>query len=323
MSARFVIGKLAGSLATLAFVVVFNFILFRVVNDDPVTSMFRGRDLTQDQLDTLRDQFNLNGSRWSQFWAYVGELLQGNLGLSIRSRRPVSAVIGDAILPTVFLVGTATLLAMIGILVGYRAGWRRRSTYDVGATSLSMVTYSMPDFWLGMVALGALAGGGVGLFPTGGITDSGSTATGFEKLLDQAHHMALPAMVMAVAYIGEYVFVARSAMIDTLREDYLQLARAKGLRDDDVRRKHAQPNAMLPVVSLSALNFGFVLSGAIAIESIFSWPGLGQLTFTALRGPDFPVLQGLFLLFSAALIVANLITDLTYGFFDPRVGGRR
>ncbi len=122
--------------------------------------------------------------------------------------------------------------------------------------------------------------------------------------------MALPAIVLALAYIGEYTIVMRSSMLDTVREDYLQLARAKGLRDADVRRRHAVPNALLPVVSLSALNFGFVLSGAIAVESIFSWPGLGQATFEAIRGPDFPVLQGLFLLFSAALIVANLAVDL-------------
>jgi peptide/nickel transport system permease protein len=179
----------------------------------------------------------------------------------------------------------------------------------------------MPDAWLSMVFLGLFASG-LGIFPTGGLEDSGSTATGLAKMLDQAHHMALPALVLAIAYIGEYTIVARSAMIDTLREDYLQLARAKGLRDSEVRRKHAQPNAMLPVVSLSALNFGFVLSGAIAVETIFSWPGLGRLTRNAATGPDFPVLQGLFLLFSASLILANLIADLLYGRIDPRVGGR-
>ena len=134
--------------------------------------------------------------------------------------------------------------------------------------------------------------------------------------------MALPAITLALAYIGEYAIVMRSSMLDTVREDYLQLARAKGLRDADVRRHHAVPNALLPVVSLSALNFGFVLSGAIAVESIFSWPGLGQATLEAIRGPDFPVLQGLFLLFSAALIVANLLVDLLYGYLDPRVAGR-
>ena len=308
MRARFILTKLVGALSTLAFVVAFNFFLFRVVNENTVESMFRGRNLSPSQIARLERQFNLDGSKWEQFTAYVGQLLHGNLGLSMKDFRPVTTVVGEALWPTVLLVGTSTLLAMTGIFFGFRAGWRRRSGYDVGVTTFSMFTYSMPDAWLSMVFLGLFA--------------SGSNAAGLAKLLDQAHHMALPALVLAIAYIGEYTIVARSAMIDTLREDYLQLARAKGLRDSEVRSKHAQPNAMLPVVSLSALNFGFVLSGAIAVETIFSWPGLGQLTRNAATGPDFPVLQGLFLLFSASLIFANLIADLMYGRIDPRVGGR-
>ena len=321
MRARFILTKLVGALSTLAFVVAFNFFLFRVVNENTVESMFRGRNLSDSQIARLEQQFNLDGSKWEQFTAYVGQLLHGNLGLSMKDFRPVTTVVGEALWPTVLLVGTSTLLAMTGIFFGFRAGWRRRSGYDVGVTTFSMFTYSMPDAWLSMVFLGLFASG-LGLFPTGGLEDSGSNAAGLAKLLDQAHHMALPALVLAIAYIGEYTIVARSAMIDTLREDYLQLARAKGLRDSEVRSKHAQPNAMLPVVSLSALNFGFVLSGAIAVETIFSWPGLGQLTRNAATGPDFPVLQGLFLLFSASLIFANLIADLMYGRIDPRVGGR-
>jgi peptide/nickel transport system permease protein len=134
--------------------------------------------------------------------------------------------------------------------------------------------------------------------------------------------MFLPALTLTLAYIGEYAIVMRSSMIDTVNEDYLKLARAKGLRDASVRKGHAVPNALLPVVSLSALNFGFVLSGAIAVEAIFSWPGLGQLSLEAIRGPDFPMLQGLFLLLSASMIVANLAVDLLYGYLDPRVNAR-
>jgi len=318
---RFVIGKILGALSTLVFVVVFNFFLFRVVNDDPINSMFRGRNLTPEQLERLRVKFNLDGTKWEQFVAYVQQLLRGDLGYSLKSSRPVSTVIAEAIWPTVLLVGTSTLLAMLGIVLGYRAGWRRGSTFDATATSVSMLTYSMPEYWIGMVALGVFAAG-LGWFPVGGLNDPGSTATGIERLLDQLHHMILPATVLAVAYIGEYMIVARSAMIDTSREDYLQLARAKGLREADVRKRHAQPNALLPVVSLSAINFGFVLSGAIAVESIFSWPGIGQQIQFAISGPDFPMLQGLFLLISAAVIFANLVADLLYGYLDPRVAGR-
>ncbi len=321
MRRRFVIGKILGALSTLVFVVVFNFFLFRVVNDDPINSMFRGRNLTPEQLDRLRVKFNLDGTKWEQFVAYVRQLLHGDLGYSLKSSRPVSTVIAEAIWPTILLVGTSTLLAMLGIALGYRAGWRRGSTFDATATSVSMLTYSMPEYWIGMVALGVFAAG-LGWFPVGGLNDPGSTLTGLDRILDQLHHMILPATVLAVAYIGEYMIVARSAMIDTSREDYLQLARAKGLREADVRKRHAQPNALLPVVSLSAINFGFVLSGAIAVESIFSWPGIGQQTQFAISGPDFPMLQGLFLLISAAVILANLAADLLYGYLDPRVAGR-
>ena len=322
MRPRYVVGKVVGSIGTLAFVLVFNFFLFRVVNDDPTASMFRGRNLRPEQIQSLREQFNLDGSKLEQFGAYVREAAQGNLGISLLSRRPVTTEIREGLWPTILLVGTATTAAMvIGVLLGIHAGWRRRSKFDVGSTTFSMFTYSVPDFWLGMLLLGLLSVR-FDLFPTGGLQDPGTTATGLSLLVDQAHHMALPAITLTLAYIGEYAIVMRSSLLDTVREDYLQLARAKGLRDADVRRRHAVPNALLPVVSLSALNFGFVLSGAIVVESIFSWPGLGQATFEAIRGPDFPVLQGLFLLFSAALIVANLAVDLVYAYLDPRVTGR-
>lgn len=321
MRAGFVIRKLIGAVSTLAFVVVFNFFLFRIVNPNPVNSMFRGRNLTQDQLAELTRKFNLDGSKWDQFLAYLQQLLHGDLGFSLKGNRPVATVIGETLWPTVLLVGTSTLMSMIGITIGYRAGWRRGSRYDTVSTSLSMLTYSMPEFWIGMVFLGFFSAK-LGWFPVGGLEDPGSSASGLAKLLDQAHHMFLPALVLAIAYVGEYMIVARSAMIETVSEDYLQLARAKGMREEEVRRRHAVPNARLPVVSLSAINFGFVFGGAIAVETIFSWPGIGQTTFLAVRGPDLPMLQGIFLLISASVILANLVADLLYGKLDPRVLGR-
>ena len=131
--------------------------------------------------------------------------------------------------------------------------------------------------------------------------------------------MFLPALTLTVAYLGEYALVMRASLLDTMREDYLTLARAKGLRDIKVRNRHAVPNALLPVVTLAAINFGFVLSGAIAVETIFSWPGLGFATYEAIHGPDLPMLQGLFLFFSAAVILFNFLADLLYAYLDPRV----
>jgi peptide/nickel transport system permease protein len=319
VSFRFVTLKVLGALATLAFVIVFNFFLFRVVDSDPVANLFRGRNLTQEQRQELRQQFGLDGSKLEQFGAYVRQTLQLNLGRSYLSNEPVAQEIWSRAWPTIALVGISTLLSTIfGVLIGIAAAWKRGSPTDYASTGFTMATYAMPDFWLGMLLLVTMAVS-LGLFPVGGITDPGSDASGIGLLLEQAHHMFLPALTLTVAYLGEYALVMRSSLLDTMREDYLTLARAKGLRDVVVRNRHAVPNAILPVVTLIAINFGFVLSGAIAVETIYSWPGLGRLTYDALNGPDLPLLQGLFLVFSAAVIFFNLVADLLYAYLDPRV----
>jgi peptide/nickel transport system permease protein len=250
---------------------------------------------------------------------YVRETAQLNLGISYQSRQPVAEEIAAAVPATIALVGvSAVLSAVIGTAGGIVAAWRRNTWKDHAITSGTMVFYSMPDFWLGMILLFAFAVV-LGWFPVGGVVDAGSTATGFARLLDQAHHMFLPALTLTLAYLGEYALIARSSLLEVMGEDYLTVARAKGLRDAVVRNHHAVPNAVLPVVTLTAINFGFVLSGAIAVEAVFSWPGLGKATADAIRGPDLPMLQGLFLLFSASVIVFNLLADLAYAWLDPRV----
>jgi peptide/nickel transport system permease protein len=319
MSFGFFSRKVLGALATLVFVVCFNFFLFRVVDPDPVAHLFRGRNLTAEQREELRQEFGLDGTRAEQFVSYLEQTARLNLGRSYVSNEPVVSEIWERAWPTIALVGVSTLLSTIfGVLIGIAAAWKRRTKTDYGWTGFTMATYSMPDFWLGMLLLVTFAVT-LGWFPVGGITDAGSDATGIAKLLDQAHHMFLPALTLTLAYLGEYALVMRSSLLETMREDYLTLARAKGLRDVAVRNRHAVPNALLPVVTLIAINFGFVLSGAIAVETIYSWPGLGLLTYDALRGPDLPMLQGLFLVFSAAVIFFNLVADLLYGVLDPRV----
>jgi peptide/nickel transport system permease protein len=319
VSPRTLIAKALGSLATLAFVVVFNFFLFRIVEQDPVANLFRGRNLTDAQRDELTREFGLDGSKLDQFWSYLQQTLGLNFGRSYVTNQPVWDEILDKAPATIALVGAAAVLsAVIGILIGTIAAWRRNSKADYAATGVTMTFYSMPDFWLGMLLL-TLFSVALGWFPVGGIVDPTASETGFAKLLDQAHHMTLPAVTLTLAYLGEYALVMRSSLIDVMREDYLVLARAKGLRDVAVRNRHAVPNALLPVVTLAAINFGFVLSGAIAVETIFSWPGLGLATYEALQGPDLPMLQGLFLVFSAAVILFNLLADLLYVALDPRV----
>ncbi len=319
MSARFISAKVLGSLVTLFFVVCFNFFLFRVVEGDPVANLYRGRNLTESQRAQLTKQFGLDKSTGAQFVAYLEQTARLNLGRSYTSNQPVWDEIKRKAGPTIALVGISAILsAVLGVLLGIAAAWRRRTRTDYSITGFTMGTYSVPDFWLGMLLLTFFAVS-LGWFPVSGTVDPASDATGLARLADQAHHIFLPALTLTLAYLGEYAIVMRSSLLDTMREDYLVLARAKGLRDVLVRNRHAVPNALLPVVALLAINLGLVMAGAIAVESIFSWPGLGLATYEALKGPDLPMLQGIFLVFSFAMILFNLIADLLYGYLDPRV----
>jgi peptide/nickel transport system permease protein len=311
--------KLGSATVTLAFVLVFNFFLFRVLPADPARNLARGGTLTASQMAAINRTFGIGLPLPQQFWNYLVQTFHGNLGQSFENQLPVSQLIGQAIWPTVLLVGSSTVLStVIGVWVGIRGGWRRGSRFDRISTGVNNTLYAMPDFWLGMVLLIAFASHWA-LFPAGGMHNPVGGGTGLASLGDLLWHLALPAIVLTLVYLAEYSLVMRSSLIDELGNDYLQTARAKGLRDSMVRRKHAVPNALLPSITLIMLNLGFVISGAITTETVFSWPGLGLLTYHALNYPDYPVLEGAFLLFSAAVIGANLIADLLLTVLDPRV----
>ena len=312
-----------GSVLTLVFVLVFNFFLFRVVQTDPIGSLFRGRNVPQETLDNLRVAFGLDQPLGTQFLllservgtAQLRDLLSDPPTGVERDRccdpgdRCSGRSLGDPLrchrhhrrdhrcLAEEHLEGSLDHLGDDGVLLDARFLARHDPPRPVCRCP------GVVPRWRGLHCWD----------PTRAVSPC---------LIDQAYHMFLPALTLTLAYLGEYTLVTRSSLLDVMGEDYLTVARAKGLRDVAVRNRHAVPNALLPVVTLTAINFGFVLSGAIAVEAVFSWPGLGKLTADAIRGPDLPMLQALFLLFSAAVIVFNLIADLTYSWLDPRVEGQ-
>ena len=323
LGTRYVTGKVAGALGSLAFMLVFNFFLFRVLPGDPVRTLARNRLVSEKQMDELTKTLGLDQPLPQQFLTYLQNTFTGELGLSFKYRVPVAELIADRFWPTLLLVGTGTLLATtIGLWMGIRSAWNRGSRFDKASTGTSLTLYAMPEWWFGLLLMSVFAvgiGPIPGIFPTGGMVSPGVDPTSLEGVLDIAWHLTLPVVTLTAAYLAEYSLIMRSSLLDEMGEDYLTTARAKGLRDVAVRNKHAVPNALLPATTLIALNLGFVVAGAITIETVFSIPGLGLLTTEALEVPDFPLLQGTFLFFSAAVIVANLVANLLYAFLDPRV----
>jgi peptide/nickel transport system permease protein len=322
VSARWLAGKLAAALLTLAFVLVFNFFLFRVMGD-PTTELARLPRATPEEIEKLRASYGLDKPITGQFLDYAGDTLRFDLGVSQRTRRSVWQEIKEALPWTLLLVGTGTLLAtLIGAWLGVVAATRRGKATDDGLLGFSLFTYASPEYWIGIILILVFAVW-IPIFPAGQQMTPGKEFSSFlAEALDVAEHLVLPATAMTLMLLGQYFLIMRSSMVDVLTEDFITVKRAIGLPWERVVRGHAVPNALLPLVTLSAIQFGAVVGGAITIETIFSWPGLGELSFNAINDKDFPMLQGTFLVFSVGVIVANLLADCLYFFLDPRVQTR-
>lgn len=313
---RFVASKVGGALVSLVLVIGLGFLLFRMIPGDPITTMTRERPTSPEQLAVLRERLGVDKPLYEQFGDYIGGLLRGDLGTSYIYSRPVSGMIAERVWPTVLLVGTATVLAvLLGLWLGVRAAWRRGSMFDRAHTGIALTLWSVPQFWLGLLLLIATQG----LFPSRGMRSADIPPDFLGQVVDVAHHLVLPCVTLLAVIYAQYMLIMRSSLLEEMNADYLTTARAKGLRDELVRKRHAVPNALLPTVTLVFLQFGMVVSGTVTVETVFSWPGLGLLTYEALRGPDLPLLQGVFLVLACSVIVMNLIAELLYRVLDPRV----
>lgn len=314
------IKKLIYAVITIFAVLVFNYILFRVLPGDPLTMLMRNPKTSPEMIEATKQLFGLDKPWHVQFFEYFRNMLTGDLGMSYYFKQPVGSVIGSRIMPTIIMVGLAEILAIFaGIFLGIVAAWKRGTRIDVGTLGFSLITYSIPTFWLGMVMV-VLFSVNLHLFPTSGILTPGMTyASVSAYVADYARHLVLPMLTMSIVLIGEYALTMRNTLIDVLSEDYITTARAKGFGNRYILKKHAMPNAMLPMVTIIAINLGLVVGGTVQVETIFSWPGLGSLMYEALKARDYPLLQGVFLLVTVSVVIANLIADITYSYIDPRV----
>lgn len=345
MGSTFLVRRIGAALLTIAAIAMLNFVLFRLLPGDPVNSLLP-RNVSPAQKQALRTRLGLDQPVFpgvvrtkggaleidlstlpdslvaNQFVTSMGNLLVFDLGLSFTTRKPVIDSIGKAFWPTVLLVGTAEAVSLVlGVLIGIRAGWRRGSRFDVISINGSLVLYAVPLFWLGMLLFFLFATrNGIALFPGQQMVTPGlRNVDSLTLALDVGRHLVLPATTLALGLVAGNALIMRSSMVETLKEDYITTARAKGLTEGQVVRRHAIPNALLPTVTVVALSFGYVLGGAIGVEEVYAWPGMGSLIVDSIKDKDFPVLQGIFLVITVCVVVANLIADVLYGMLDPRV----
>ncbi len=320
MSSRYVVNRVAFAVFTIVATVLLMFILFRMMPGSP-DRVAKNPNMTQAQQVALREKWGLDKPLIpDQLVSYVESTLTGDLGYSFKFRaQPVVDVIGGALWPTVLLLGLGELIAMVvGLGLGAVSGWRRGSAVDRVGNGVSLILYAMPYFVIGMPLI-MLFATALHLLPTSGMSTPGAPSDLVDTLLDVGAHLVLPLTAVSLGLIGGYSILMRSSIIETRAEDYITTARAKGLRDRRILWSHAFPNALLPMVTWIAISFGYVIAGAITLEIVFNWPGIGTLTVEALDARDYPLLQGIFLLLAVSVVLANLIADLVYGLLDPRV----
>jgi peptide/nickel transport system permease protein len=317
----YVTGKIVGAVVSFFFTLVIGFTLFNLMPQDPVRTLTQGHVVSPAQMAQLRHQFGLNESVWARFWNYIDDTVHLRFGYSWQYQQNVSTVVLHHLEPTLLLMGSSFVISvLLGMWIGARSGWRPGRPFDRINSSVALTLWSVPTFWLGMILVIVFGiGGTIGLFPTYGMSDPTLSQHGFTHVLDVTRHLVLPCLTMVLVIYAQYVTVMRSSIMEQLGSPYLLTARAKGLTDDAVRRRHAVPNALLPSVTMIFLQLGSLIGGAVMVETVFSWPGLGDLTFAALKIPDIPLLQGTFIIFSASVIVMNLLADIAYRFLDPRV----
>jgi peptide/nickel transport system permease protein len=330
---NFILRKIGFAILTLGAVMVFNFVLFRILPGDPIKLIIHSPRMTREAQDRIRANFGLDKPVWfdverlkegdilgafdSQFTAYLRNLFRGDLGVSFSTRQDVSVLLKERVWRTVVLVMGGDVIAIVaGMTLGLIAAWKRGTRLDASILLGALFSWALPTFFLGIILL-ILARGWL---PVGGMVTPGlKPEDGLEYWLDVGRHLVLPTLTMAIVFTGEYVLIMRSGVMEVLTQDYILTAKAKGLSTFRVLRDHALKNAMLPMVTMIALTLGYTVGGAIQVETVFSWPGLGRLMYEAVQKRDYPVLQGTFLLLAVSVIVANLLAEILYSALDPRV----
>jgi len=317
--ARYVAGRLLQIPAVLFGLVTVIWLVVRLAPGDPVLALVGDFPAPEEYVRKVRAEFGLDRSLPEQFVRYVAAVATGDLGFSFVFRRPVLGLVLERATATALLTVSALGLASIaGGALGLVAARRPFSVLDALISGGSVVGFSVPVFWLGQLLI-LLFAVTLGWLPAQGMVSLRASPEGWDRVLDVARHLVLPAAALSLRFLAMTARLARASTLEVLGRDYVRTAQAKGASEARVLFRHALPNAILPVLTLVGYNFGFVLAGSALIETVFGWPGMGRLLYDSVFARDFPVLLGIMIVVSLTVVLANLATDLLYAYFDPRI----
>ena len=320
---RFVIRRVLEIVITLFIIATLIFILFRMMPGDPAAMVVSPR-MTPELKEILRQRFDLDKSLWQQYLTYISNLLHGDFGTSFYWEGDVFDILKTRLVPTVLLFTLGTMSAYaLGINLGRIIAWRRGGKFEYGSTVFGLFFHTMPIFWLGLLAIWIFSFK-MDLFPVAGmktpeIWGAATEAAWWVKVADVAYHLFLPLLVLTIWIFTTSMLLMKNSMLETVQEDYITTARAKGLPEKVIRDHHAARNAMLPVVTALSLAMAFSFNGGVLTETVFSWPGLGSTLVQASLSHDYPLAQGAFILLAGVVLIAVLLADILYAYLDPRI----
>jgi len=324
MSLSFLSRRLAYGLLLMLGVVVLNFLLIRLAPGDPAV-VIAGEmgGATEEMLESIREDYGLNKPVLTQLWIYISGVATGNLGESFFFNQPVSKLIAARIGPTILLVISAQIISIVlGVFLGVIAARKPNGVMSAFVSVFATIGYAVPVFWTGIMLI-ILFASAIPIFPVEGMQSVKLRDAPFiTQALDVAHHLVLPAFTLAIIYLAQYARLSRASMLEVLGSDYIRTARAKGSPERTVLFKHALRNAALPILTVAGLQFGNLISGALLVETVFNWPGMGRLAFESILRRDYPTIMGVLFFASAMVVVANILTDISYRWADPRLRGR-
>jgi peptide/nickel transport system permease protein len=316
----YVAGRLGLAIPVLLCIAVLNFFLIHLAPGDPASVMAgEGGSATPEYMAMLRHKFGLDQPLLFQLWHYLINIAHLDLGYSFRNDEPVLDLILDRLGPTLLLMGTAFLIsASAGTLLGLLAGTGRNSWRDAASSVLALLASATPSFWLGLMLI-VLLSIHLEWLPTSGFETIGSFYEGRAYVLDVGRHLVMPALSLALFYLALYTRVMRASVIEQANMDYVTTARAKGQTERGILFGHILRNALLPVITMAGVQAANLIGGSVVVESVFGWPGIGTLAFSALQGRDLNLLLGIFLVSACVVVVINLVVDLAYVALDPRM----